>query len=133
MFLTHARIVDLGSLKQASQPLTKKYDDHENFITHIVAIRNRIARSKNLTHAERRFIPKVDELIERMAEGDPGTALREPSATKYSFLSEGWCASFFTTGAARSMRRETLFQHKLRGLSWTTTLWRTSCRGRYWS
>jgi hypothetical protein len=99
----HAKIVDLGSLKSHDQPLHKRFDDHENFVTHIMSIRNRLGRIKALTHTERLFLHEVDQLIRVMAEDDSAIALRDPRQIVREFEAAWTRAETIQSGVATSL------------------------------
>lgn len=79
------RIIDMGSLKPSSAPRSKRLDDHERFVEHVISIRNTIVRRKRFTHEERKFITEVDKLIFSMVDEEFSIALRDPSQTILAF------------------------------------------------
>jgi serine/threonine protein kinase len=97
------KIIDTGSLKNASLPLRKPLDDHLQFVKHLIMIRNLLIRRKLLTHNDRKFVAEVDRLIHSMAEEDPSIALREPTQIVEAFESQRTKASAARTDTAVEM------------------------------
>ena len=79
------KIIDTGSLKPSSSPLTKAKDDHENFVVHLVEIRNAIHSKRSMSIRERRFLSEADVLIDSMSEEDASVRLRDPIQIKQQF------------------------------------------------
>ena len=78
------KIIDLGSLKSYSAPLTKEKDDHGWFAEHLRVLCNFMIfnsrhRRKPLPLIERRFHKEIIPLLNSMLEEDRQIALFEPS------------------------------------------------------
>lgn len=78
------KVIDLGSLKPYTAPLTKDKDDHGRFTEHLVYLYNHMFFNSNnkrkpLSLMEKRFRTEIFPLLNSMLEEDRQIALYEPS------------------------------------------------------
>jgi serine/threonine protein kinase len=73
------KIVDTGSLKDATAPLTKSRDDHRHFVNHLCLIHNAIANRRALVRREHMMLRSTVTLLRSMLDDDPSVGLREPA------------------------------------------------------
>ena len=82
------KIIDTGSLKDASVPTRKSKDDHRHFVEHLVLIWNAVHARKMLAPRDRRFLKRVASRLQSMLDDDPTMALRDPAQIAEHFHRE---------------------------------------------
>jgi serine/threonine protein kinase len=81
------KVIDTGSMKDASAPLRKAKDDHRWFSEHLLLIRNAMRERQPLALHDARFIKEIDPLLDRMFEDDRTAALWAPGRVEAEFVS----------------------------------------------
>lgn len=79
------KIIDMGSLKELSEPTSKPADDHERFVEHLIALHNALLGRKLVTTRDRRFVAELEALCGKMLDDDPHVRLRAPAQVRTQF------------------------------------------------
>jgi hypothetical protein len=79
------RIVDMGSVNEATKDQKKKKDDHRHVVDHLVEIWNVIHQRKLLSARDRRFLRESEGLFRSMLDDDSSVCLREPGQIAEQF------------------------------------------------